>query len=262
MDATSVSRAGRDGTGRTPKLALASLVLGVLGLAGSVVVLGGVLAVLGLGLGWLHLRRATGGRMMGWAGVWFSVAGLVASVAAFAVYATILPRLFVPGIPMVMDAASPSTFAEWNGKPAPDFEVTALDGSRLRLSELRGRPVILDFWATWCGPCVMEIPHFSRLHEEAGADGPVVVGLSREDRAVLKAFTRKQTLPYTVASVLDVDLPEPFSRVRALPTTFFVDRSGIIRRVLVGYHDFDALKREASALVGDGSDAGAVAAPR
>jgi len=218
---------------------MASLVLGILGLVGSVVVLGALLAFVGLVLGLVHLRRSANARSMGWAGVSFSIVGILCSVGFAAFYALALPRMMT-GLEHGSGAVG---YGAWVGKPAPDFEVTKLDGTRLKLSDLRGKRVVLDFWATWCGPCVMEIPHLAKLQLENGGETLSVVGLSQEDRVVLKKFTETHDVPYSIASVSEVDLPEPYASIRSIPTTFFIDESGILRDVVVGYHDFDALKR-------------------
>ncbi|MGE3309359.1 MAG: TlpA family protein disulfide reductase [Limisphaerales bacterium] len=230
---------------RQPRLAWASLILGGLGLVGSVAVVGGVLGLAGLVLGVQHLRTHRQGRRIGWAGVSFSGLAFVSSVAFLAFYTVLLPRMmrgdggFQPGFP---------GHGSWVGREAPDFEVSRLDGSRMKLSEFRGRAVVLDFWATWCGPCVEEVPHLARLQREVGEDSLVVIGLSREDRVVLKKFAATRDVPYPLASLEHVDLPEPYSGVRAYPTTFFLDASGVIREVVVGYQDFDSLRRLATAV--------------
>jgi peroxiredoxin len=241
MDSTNLSSGTTPGGSRTPRLALASLILGILGLAGSVVVFGSILAFVGLALGATHLRRSRQARAMGWAGVSFSLAAMVCSFGFAAFYVRMLPQM-VAGIQQGPGSAG---YAAWVGKLAPDFEVTKLDGTRLKLSDLRGQRVILDFWATWCGPCVMEIPHFSKLHREHGRDSLTVLGLSREDRVVLKRFVETHDVPYAIASVENVELPEPYGAIRSIPTTFFIDASGTIQEVVVGYHDFEALKRSA-----------------
>lgn len=239
MDSTNMNSGTRRTGSRTPRLALASLVLGILGLAGSVVVFGGILAFVGLAFGVMHLRRNTQARAMGWAGVSFSLAAMVCSFGFAAFYVRMLPQM-VAGLEQGPGSAG---YAEWVGKPAPDFEVTKLDGTRLKLSDLRGQRVVLDFWATWCGPCVMEIPHFSKLHREHGNESLTILGLSREDRVVLKKFVETHDVPYSVASVEKVDLPEPYAGIRSIPTTFFIDASGTLQDVVVGYHDFESLKR-------------------
>lgn len=244
MDPTFPNAGASSVPSRTPRLALASLLLGLLGLVGSVVVLGAALAFVGLALGVIHLRKGVGARAMGWAGVGFSVAAIVLSMGFAVFYAMAVPRMMA-GMQNVQRMQNPMLggYAAWMGKPAPDFEVTTLDGSKLKLSDLRGRRVVLDFWATWCGPCVMEIPHLAKLQREVGSEALSVVGLSREDRAVLKSFADAHNLPYAVASVADADLPEPYEGIRSIPTTFFIDEGGLIRNAVVGYHDFESLKR-------------------
>lgn len=239
MDPTIVSSNVPAGSRRVPRLAVASLVLGILGLAGSVVVLGGLLAAVGLVLGLIHLRRSATARSMAWAGVGLSMGGLLCSAGVAVFLAVALPRM-MPGMPV---DRGPANYSSWVGKPAPDFEVIALDGSPKKLSDLRGQRVVLDFWATWCGPCVMEIPHLAKLQRQSGRGELSVVGLSREDRSVLKKFTETHDVPYLIASVGDMDLPEPYAGIRSIPTTFFIDESGVIRDVVVGYHDFTALEK-------------------
>ena len=134
---------------------------------------------------------------------------------------------------------------EWVGKDAPELVVTTLDGKTIRLSEQRGKRVVVDFWATWCGPCVAEVPSFIRLVNEVPGDELLVVGVSSEDPATLKAFTAAQGMNYPVGN--PGELAPPFSDVTAIPTTFFIDRNGKIQKVFVGLHEFDDLKRNATA---------------
>jgi peroxiredoxin len=138
-----------------------------------------------------------------------------------------------------------STFDAWQGVLAPDISVTTLEGKTLKLSELKGKRVVLDFWATWCPPCRKEIPHFIELANGASPDELVIIGISSEDADTLKAFVKKNGINYPIA--LADDLPSPYSDVTGIPTTFFIDRQGVIQDVLVGYHDFNQLKSRALA---------------
>ncbi len=239
MDSTPSSTAVRSAPRRLPRLALASLILGGIGLAGSVAVVGGALALVGLVAGVVHLRTNRQARAMGWVGVGFSSLAVLGSVAFAVFYMAVLPGMMPGGGRQHRTRGHEG----WVGREAPDFEVARLDGSRMKLSDFRGRRVVLDFWATWCGPCVMEVPHLARLQREIGEDALVVIGLSREDRVVLKKFADKRDVPYPIASIEHADISEPYASVRAYPTTFFIDDSGVIRDVVVGYHDFDALRR-------------------
>jgi len=103
--------------------------------------------------------------------------------------------------------------------------------------------VILDFWATWCPPCVKEIPHFVELRKTTSPDELVILGISDESPEILRAFVPKHNINYPIFSASD--LPEPFPLVTSFPTTFFIDRNGVIQQVLEGYHDFDILKTNA-----------------
>ncbi|HEX5399604.1 MAG TPA: peroxiredoxin family protein, partial [Verrucomicrobiae bacterium] len=87
----------------------------------------------------------------------------------------------------------------WVGVRAPDFTVTNLDGQTVHLADLKGRRVILNFWATWCVPCQQEIPNFIKLCAETSPTNVVILGLSPEDMATQTAFARRNNVNYPLA---------------------------------------------------------------
>jgi thiol-disulfide isomerase/thioredoxin len=113
------------------------------------------------------------------------------------------------------------------------------------LSELKGKRVVVDFWATWCPPCVKEIPHYIQLYGETSRDDLAIVGISDEAPGVLADFVKKKGINYPIAR--GTNLPPPFDKIASIPTTFFIDRHGVIQTVAVGYHDYAALKSDALA---------------
>jgi thiol-disulfide isomerase/thioredoxin len=133
-----------------------------------------------------------------------------------------------------MTAALPLT-----GSAVPPLSFVALDGQKVDLASLKGRPVVLNFWATWCHACVEELPGLIRLAKE----DVVVVGVSDEPESTIEPFAKKHQIPYPLVSARGY--PAPFNDVRSIPTTVFIDRKGVIRESVVGYQDFSALKRRA-----------------
>lgn len=226
-------------------LAVASLILGIVSIAYSLFLVGGILAIIGFILGWIHLRKRTTFRAMATWGIILSVVGLLASVW--------LGYLFYQSYKQIQAAMSGgedengTALEDWQGVRAPDFNVMSLDGEQIRLADLRGKRVVLDFWATWCPPCVMEIPHFVRLVKDSGANNLMVVGISNEEKDRLAKFVKEKGINYSIASAKDEDLPSPYKDVRSIPTTFFVDKNGVIQTVFQGYHDYEALKAAALA---------------
>lgn len=121
-------------------------------------------------------------------------------------------------------------------RPAPDFTLTAADGTSLRLSDLRGKVVLLNFWATWCPPCEAELPDLNALHRDyAEAQGFTVVGIDMEEApADVRAFAEARGLTYPLLLDTDGVVTNDRYGVRSLPTSMIIDRDGVIRDTWVG----------------------------
>jgi len=119
------------------------------------------------------------------------------------------------------------------GHPAPDFTLTTLTGEAFTLSTLRGTPVVLNFWATWCPPCRAELPELEAAGRQYAGQIAISGVNQAEARADVQAFARKMGLTFP----MPLDEQAQVSRlygVRSLPTTFFIDRGGVIRQIQVG----------------------------
>ncbi len=120
------------------------------------------------------------------------------------------------------------------GSVAPDFSLLALDGGAGNLRDYRGRTVILNFFATWCGPCRAEMPDLQAVYSELRDEGLVVVGVNqgeKQDRVL--AFAREFSLTFPILRDEDMSVGRKYG-VRAFPTTFIIDSRGVIRNVIVG----------------------------
>jgi cytochrome c biogenesis protein CcmG/thiol:disulfide interchange protein DsbE len=123
-------------------------------------------------------------------------------------------------------------------RSAPDFTLKDADGRPVRLSDYRGKVVILDFWATWCDPCAMEIPWFMDIERREKDHGLEVLGVSMDDEGwdAVKPFAAKLGMNYRVLMGND-ETAQLYGGVDALPTTFLIDREGRIAAVHVGLAD-------------------------
>jgi peroxiredoxin len=119
------------------------------------------------------------------------------------------------------------------GHPAPDFKVTDITGASFKLSDLRGMPVVLNFWATWCAPCRAELPELQAGSQRL-AGQVAIVGLNQgEIPEEVKAFAEQTGLTLRIPLDEDMTVSRAYA-VRSLPTTFFIDRSGVIRDMQIG----------------------------
>jgi peroxiredoxin len=125
------------------------------------------------------------------------------------------------------------------GGPAPSFRLPALTGPEVDLAALRGKVVVLNFWATWCPPCVAEMPSLERLHRETSGDGVVVLTVSvDQDAAALAEFVQKSSLTLPVLRDPDERVPVGLYRVTGYPETFIIDPEGNVRDHVVGGTDW------------------------
>ncbi len=119
--------------------------------------------------------------------------------------------------------------------PAPDFTLSSVDGDTVKLSDYAGKVVLIDFWATWCPPCRVAIPHLVGLQEEYGEQGLVVLGLSMDmNPEDLTQFLSKTETNYPMLQVDDATR-EAYGGVVSIPQTFVVDRKGQIRQKFMGF---------------------------
>ncbi len=120
------------------------------------------------------------------------------------------------------------------GALAPNFLLETLDGGELRLSDLRGSAVVLNFWATWCSPCRREIPQFVEAYDRYREEGFVIVGVNlQESPSIIERFARDFDMQFPIAIDRDGEVSDEY-RLLGLPTTYFIDRQGVVRAVFRG----------------------------
>jgi cytochrome c biogenesis protein CcmG/thiol:disulfide interchange protein DsbE len=124
---------------------------------------------------------------------------------------------------------------------APNFTLEDISGKFLSLSDVKGKVVIVDFWATWCAPCLMSIPELVDLQEKYKARGLMIVGISVDDENVsigeLVAFKQKMRINYPILRANDKVFEDYFGRTHgfSIPTMFLIDREGKVRDRFVGF---------------------------
>jgi peroxiredoxin len=127
---------------------------------------------------------------------------------------------------------------------APDFTLKAIDGTSIRLSDYRGKVVLLDFWATWCAPCQEEIPRFVEWQNQYRNQGLQVIGVSMDDSPEpVQRFNREFRMNYPVA-VGTQDIASQYGGILGLPVNLVIGRDGNIKAKHLGMYDLMLLKRE------------------
>jgi peroxiredoxin len=150
------------------------------------------------------------------------IAAIIALTALFAL--GVMPRLWPAGGRMLH-------------KPAPDFTLPVVangdDGARMRLSDLRDKVVVLDFWATWCGPCRIDMPRIEALHNELKDQGLRVFGVNGEDAALARSYLQRNSYTFPTLSDPGMQVAQLYE-VNALPTAVVIDKEGKIAAYLQG----------------------------
>jgi len=125
--------------------------------------------------------------------------------------------------------------AEKDRRAAPDFALKDINGQTVHISDYKGKVVLLDFWATWCGPCKIEIPWFMEFEQQLKDRGFAVLGVSMDEDGwgVVKPYLQEMKVNYRVVLGND-QVGEQYGGVESLPTTFLIDRQGKIASVHIG----------------------------
>ncbi|PIP15397.1 MAG: hypothetical protein COX46_06010 [bacterium (Candidatus Ratteibacteria) CG23_combo_of_CG06-09_8_20_14_all_48_7] len=127
-------------------------------------------------------------------------------------------------------------------KTAPGFTATLLDGKTISLNSLKGKVIILNFWATWCPPCRKEIPEFIKFYQRYTSQGIELLGISvDDDESSLRQFVQASKINYPVAWDRSGRVSSLYGGIRSIPTTFVIDRKGVIRKKFVGSLSRDQL---------------------
>lgn len=137
------------------------------------------------------------------------------------------------------------------GNKAPDFKLKTLDNKEVKLSDYKGKKVILNFWATWCPPCKAEIPDLIKFYEDFKDKDVVILGVdltqSEKSQNAVADFLKSYGITYPVA--LDTDgTASKMYQVTGIPTSYIIDTQGIIRDIIVGPMDFEGMKRMLSGI--------------
>jgi len=167
---------------------------------------------------------------------------------AYLLYSGLAPRLSPDRLAAQSSGSgeSPGSDAAGQRAAAPDFTVYTRDGEEAQLSDYAGKPVVLNFWASWCGPCQMEMPDFQKKYLELGGDIHfLMVNMTDGDRETVEsadAFIKEKEYTFPVFYDTDIDAAAVYG-VYSLPTTYFIDADGYVTARASGAVDAETLQR-------------------
>jgi peroxiredoxin len=142
------------------------------------------------------------------------------------------------------------TRSEGQQGKAPNFSLKTHDGKVVDLKKLKGKVVVVNFWATWCGPCRQEIPGFIETYKSFQAKGVEIIGISLDEGGwdVVQPYVSKSSIPYPIV-IGDQELSEAYGGIGAIPTTFIITKEGNIAGKHVGYLSRDLLEKQIKAVL-------------
>ncbi len=155
--------------------------------------------------------------------------------------------------PMDASGGSPSPMLH---KPAPEFKLVALDGKKVSLSDFKGRPLVVNFWATWCGPCKVEMPWFEEFRKKYAADGFEVLGLADDADAGKDAIAKSAAKLGVTYPILLTDglVQKAYGDPDVLPMSFYVDKRGSVVAVTAGLGSKDELEAKVKETIAAGAN--------
>ena len=182
----------------------------------------------------------------GWANWEYRQQAAARRAALAAQQAEMIPAMSMTGN---VDLVSPL-----RGKPAPGFTLPDIDGKKISLADYKGKALLINFWATWCGPCKIETPWLVELRNRYASQGFEVLGIDSEgddakpgseawnkDKAAIQKFVRQQKMPYPVLVNGD-SIGKPYGGLDDLPTSFYVNRKGVVVATQVGIDSESAME--------------------
>lgn len=137
------------------------------------------------------------------------------------------------------------------GSRLPDFSVKDLQGREISSADVRGKVVLIDFWATWCQPCKKEMPGYQKLLDNYGNRGFVVIGFKFDTMKDIEdpvLFAKEIGVRYPLAVAAD-DLKQRFGGIEGLPTTMIYDRQGVLRKKVIGFEYTDSIEADLKPLL-------------
>jgi thiol-disulfide isomerase/thioredoxin len=156
------------------------------------------------------------------------------------------------------DAEQPASESEQQhmlGKAAPGFTLTTLDGKKVSLSDYKGRPVLVNFWATWCAPCKIEMPWFEEFHKQYAAQGFEILGLTDDVDAgndTIAKVARKTGVTYPIL-LTDGKVQTAYGGLDYLPMSFYIDRNGVVVEETAGLGGKDEIEAHIKKAIASGS---------
>lgn len=141
------------------------------------------------------------------------------------------------------------------GKPAPAFTLTTLEGKKVSLADYKGRPVLVNFWATWCGPCKVEMPWFEEFRKQYAAQGFEILGLTDDADAGKETIAKvagKAGVSYPIL-LTDGKVQNLYGPLEVLPMSFYVDRNGVIVEQTAGLGSKNQIEANIRKVIASGS---------